>query len=80
MRGSLAEDTAARILGRVLAVDFGTSLAQRGGIVAHFHRHGHISLAEIVATFSEAGLNILESGAVGISDLQFVLAEVPCHA
>jgi ubiquinone/menaquinone biosynthesis C-methylase UbiE len=66
--------------GRVLAVDFGTSLAQRGGIVAHFHRHGHISLAEIVATFSEAGLNILESGAVGISDLQFVLAEVPCHA
>jgi hypothetical protein len=39
-----------------------------------------ISLAEIVATFSEAGLNIVESGAVGISDLQFVLAEVPCHA
>jgi hypothetical protein len=62
----------------VLAVDFGTSPAQKGGIVTHFHRHGHISLDEIVATFSETGLNIVESGAVGISDLQFVLAAAPC--
>jgi ubiquinone/menaquinone biosynthesis C-methylase UbiE len=60
--------------GRVLAVDFGTSPTQKRGIVAHFHRHGHISLAEIVTIFSEAGLSIIESGAVGISDLQFVLA------
>ena len=65
--------------GRVLAVDFGTSPPQKRGIVAHFHRHGHISLAEIVAIFSEAGLNIVESGAVGISDLQFVLAAAPCR-
>ena len=64
--------------GRVLAVDFGTSPAQKRGIVAHFHRHGHISLAEIVALFSEAGLNIVESGAVGIGDLQFALAAAPC--
>ncbi len=64
--------------GRVLAVDFGTSPAKRGGIVAHFHRHGHISLPEIVAIFSEVGLNIVESGAVGISDLQFALAAAPC--
>src|ERR1035438_3202485 len=41
--------------GRVLAVDFGTSPAQRG-IVAHFHRHGHVSLAEIIAIFTEKGL------------------------
>ncbi len=34
--------------------------------------------AEIVAIFSEAGLSIVESGAVGISDLQFVLAAAPC--
>ena len=64
--------------GRVLAVDFGTSATQKGGIVAHFHRHGHISLAEIVAILSETGLSIVESGAVGISDLQFVLAAAPC--
>ena len=63
--------------GRVLAVDFGTTPTQRRGIVAHFHRHGHISLAEIVAIFSEAGMSILESGAVGISDLQFALATAP---
>lgn len=64
--------------GRVLAVDFGASPAQKRGIVAHFHRHGHISLAEMVAVFSEAGLSIVESGAVGISDLQFVLGTAPC--
>ena len=63
--------------GRVLAVDFGTSSTQKRGIVAHFHRHGHISLAEIVAIFSEAGLTIVGSGAVGIGDLAFVLAEAP---
>ena len=65
--------------GRVLAVDFGTSPSQKRGIVSHFHRHGHISLAEIIAIFSEAGLDIVESGAVGISDLQFVLAAAPCR-
>jgi ubiquinone/menaquinone biosynthesis C-methylase UbiE len=64
--------------GRVLAVDFGTHPTQKRGFVAHFHRHGHISLAEIVAIFSEAGLSIAESGAVGIGDLQFVLAAAPC--
>jgi hypothetical protein len=62
----------------VLAVDFGNSSARKRGIVAHFHRHGHISLAEIVAIFSEAGMSIVESGAVEISDLQFVLAAAPC--
>jgi len=64
--------------GRVLAVDFGTSPTRKRGIVAHFHRHGHISLAEIIAIFSEAGLSIGENGAVGIGDLQFVLAAAPC--
>ena len=63
--------------GRVLAVDFGTSPAQRG-IVAHFHRHGHVSLAEIIAIFNETGLSIVDSGAVGISDLQYLLAAAPC--
>jgi len=63
--------------GRVLAVDFGASPGERG-IVAHFHRHGHISLAEMVDIFSETGLRIEESGAIGIGDLQFVLGVAPC--
>lgn len=63
--------------GRLLAIDFGTSPGRKG-IVAHFHRHGHINLAEMVTLFGEAGLNIAESGAVGISDLEYVLAIAPC--
>jgi ubiquinone/menaquinone biosynthesis C-methylase UbiE len=63
--------------GRLLAIDFGTSPGQKG-IVAHFHRHGHISLAEMVALSREAGLKITESGAVGIGDLEYVLAVAPC--
>jgi ubiquinone/menaquinone biosynthesis C-methylase UbiE len=63
--------------GRVLAVDFGASPGERG-IVAHFHQHGHISLAEMVDIFSETGLRIEESGAIGIGDLQFVLGVAPC--
>lgn len=62
--------------GRLLAIDFGTSPGQKG-IVAHFHRHGHINLAEIVALFGEVGMNIAESGAVGIGDLEYVLAVAP---
>jgi ubiquinone/menaquinone biosynthesis C-methylase UbiE len=63
--------------GRLLAVDFGTSPGQKG-IVAHFHRHGHINLSEMVALFGETGLSIAESGAVEIGDLEYVLAVAPC--
>jgi ubiquinone/menaquinone biosynthesis C-methylase UbiE len=59
--------------GRLLAIDFGTAPGKKG-IVAHFHRHGHINLAEMVALFGETGLKIAESGAVGIGDLEYVLA------
>jgi ubiquinone/menaquinone biosynthesis C-methylase UbiE len=59
--------------GRVLAIDFGASSGKRG-IVAHFHRHGHINLAEMVALFGKNGWKISESGAVGIGDLEYVLA------
>lgn len=62
--------------GRLLAIDFGTLPGQKG-IVAHFHRHGHISLTEMVDLSSEAGLKIAERGAVGIGDLEYVLAITP---
>jgi ubiquinone/menaquinone biosynthesis C-methylase UbiE len=63
--------------GRVLAVDFGGSAQGRRGLFAHFHRHGHINLPDMIALLNEAGLNIVESGAVGMRDLLFVLAMAP---
>ena len=66
--------------GRVLAVDFGLAAGERKGLLAHFHRHGHVKLPDMVDLLSEADLSIVESGAVGFRDLQFVLARVPCSA
>jgi ubiquinone/menaquinone biosynthesis C-methylase UbiE len=61
--------------GRLLAVDFaGASRAGRGPL-AHFHRHGHVEPRALVDLVSGAGLRVVESGALGIWDLQFVLAE-----
>lgn len=65
--------------GRVLAVDFGEPSQANRSLLSHLHhRHGHVSLRDIMAVLSEAGLNCIESGAVGISNLQFVLAAAPC--
>lgn len=64
--------------GRVLAVDFGAAQEKRN-LLAHFHRrHGHVELRDMIAVLGEAGLKVVESGAVGIRDLQFALAEAPC--
>ena len=64
--------------GRVLVVDFG-GLGQQKGLLAHFHhRHGHVKPAEVIALLNAAGLNVFESGAVGIKDLHFALATSPC--
>jgi ubiquinone/menaquinone biosynthesis C-methylase UbiE len=58
--------------GRALAVDFGPP--QRRNLLAHFHRHGHVELRDLVGLLSGTGMNVLESGAVGMRNLQFVLA------
>jgi ubiquinone/menaquinone biosynthesis C-methylase UbiE len=63
--------------GRLLAIVFGTSPGEKG-IVAHFHRHGHINLSEMAAIFRGAGLQISENGSVGIGDLEYLLAVSPC--
>ena len=61
--------------GRVLAIDFGGTSRMKKSFLDHFHhRHGDIELKHIIAMLNEAGLNIVESGAVGMLDLQFVLA------
>ncbi len=63
--------------GRLLAVDFATSSAQNKGIIAHFHRHGNISIDEIVSILANAGFRIVQSGELGFGDLQFALAMTP---
>ena len=62
--------------GRLLAIDFVTAPGTKG-IVSHFHRHGHINLDEMVTTFQQAGLSIGGRGALGIGDLEYVLAIAP---
>jgi ubiquinone/menaquinone biosynthesis C-methylase UbiE len=60
--------------GRVLAVDFSRPSAERRSLIGHFHRHGHVELSDIITVLSDAGLQTVESGAVGIGGLQFALA------
>jgi hypothetical protein len=57
----------------VLAVDFGRPT--RRGLVAHFHRHGHVAVEDIMSVLVSAGLTTVKSGPVGMSDLHFVLGE-----
>jgi len=65
--------------GRVLIVDFEGFSDQKRSILSHFHRpHGHVRAQDIVALLAEAGLMTIESGPVGIRDLQFVLATPSC--
>ena len=59
--------------GRMLIVDFGQP-QRKSGLLAHFHRHGYVDLEEVVGLLDEAGLRRVESGTVGISSLEFVLA------
>ena len=62
--------------GRLLVVDFGRPQA-RHGILAHFHRHGHVEFPDVRAMLTDAGFTVAEEGPVGFSSLQFVLASVP---
>jgi ubiquinone/menaquinone biosynthesis C-methylase UbiE len=64
--------------GRVLVVDFG-GLEQQRGLLAHIHRrHGHVKPQEVIALLGASGLNVIESGALGMKDMHFALATAPC--
>lgn len=58
--------------GRVLVVEFAAS-AGKENHRSHFHRHGHVDMGVILALFKDAGLDVVESGALGFRDLQFVV-------
>jgi len=64
-----------KVGGRVVAVDFGRT--ERRGLLAHFHRHGHVAIEDMVNLFVAAGLTPTRTGPVGMNDLNFVVAEAP---
>jgi ubiquinone/menaquinone biosynthesis C-methylase UbiE len=67
--------------GRVLAIDFVGTAREKRSFLDHFHHHhGHVERKDIIAVLNEAGLNVVESGAMGMRDLHFVLATAPCCA
>lgn len=61
--------------GRLLVVEFGGAAPHGRGPLAHFHSHGQIKPRELLELVGDAGFSIVDSGAVGIWDLQFVLAQ-----
>jgi len=63
--------------GRILAVDFAPPAEGKRGLLDHFHHHGYLKQQDLVGLLTEAGLNSLKSGAVGIGSLHFVLAAAP---
>src|SRR5262249_44076915 len=60
--------------GRVLVVDFGPPEPDRWSLFERFHRHHRIDVRAIITLLGGAGLEIVESGALGVLDLNFVLA------
>jgi ubiquinone/menaquinone biosynthesis C-methylase UbiE len=61
--------------GRALIVDFAASVGSGKGWGGHFRRRqGHVDLGEIAALLEGAGFRPVESGAIGIKNLHFVLA------
>jgi ubiquinone/menaquinone biosynthesis C-methylase UbiE len=62
--------------GRVLVVDFGKPQA-RGGLVAHFHRHGHVAVEDIETMLATLGFTTVRTGPVGLRELHFVVAQAP---
>ena len=61
--------------GRLLVVDFAGKSANGRGPLVHFHRHGHVEPRALIDLVSGSGLQVVESGPVGVWSLHFVLGE-----
>jgi len=62
--------------GRLLIVDFGKRTSEHGGLMAHFHRHGRVSMADLTSLVENASLDVGDSGSVGVGTLIYVLASL----
>jgi ubiquinone/menaquinone biosynthesis C-methylase UbiE len=60
--------------GTILVVDFGKRTGEHRGLMAHFHQHGRVSMADLTALVEGAPLSVVESGSVGIGTLIYILA------
>ena len=60
--------------GRILIVDFGKRMEGHRGLMAHFHQHGRVSMADLTALVESGSLRVVEHGSVGIGTLIYVLA------
>jgi ubiquinone/menaquinone biosynthesis C-methylase UbiE len=60
--------------GRALIIDFGPPELRQKSIIDHFHHHGHASLPSMIDLAQRAGMEVAESGAVGISNLNYLYA------
>jgi ubiquinone/menaquinone biosynthesis C-methylase UbiE len=60
--------------GRILIVDFGKRTAEHRGLMAHFHQHGRVSMADLISLVESASLHTIDNGSVGIGTLIYVLA------
>jgi hypothetical protein len=61
----------------VLVVDFSVSGTMKGLLARIHRRHGSVKLDDMIAMLKQAGLSIVESGAFGMKEMQFVLAMAP---
>lgn len=62
--------------GRLLAVDFGER-GHGGGLIARIHRRAQLRGRELEELVGVGGLRVIDSGAVGMWNLQFAVAESP---
>jgi ubiquinone/menaquinone biosynthesis C-methylase UbiE len=63
--------------GRVFVADFATQSSRQHGFLARLHRHGAVKFDHVLALLSDAGLQVIDSGPVGLRDMQFALAVRP---
>jgi ubiquinone/menaquinone biosynthesis C-methylase UbiE len=66
--------------GRALVVDFASSSRAQGGFLHSLHRHGRVRPDVIIGLLADAGLEVTESGPLGMRDLHYVLAVKPAAA
>jgi ubiquinone/menaquinone biosynthesis C-methylase UbiE len=61
--------------GRILLIDFASrSGGKPRGLLDHLHRHGGVRPDALIAIVQDAGMRVIEHGAVGLLDLHYVLA------